>query len=350
MSFLIYGAYGYTGALIAREAKRRGLTPTLAGRDGGKLAALARELDLPSRPFALDDRAALDAALGDAPLVLHCAGPFSKTTRPMLEGCLRTGTHYLDITGEIGVFEMLAAQDVRARQAEVLLLPGVGFDVVPTDCLAAHLKSRLPEAAYLELAIQGMSGVSRGTALTAVENMDAGGAVRRGGQITRVPGAWRTRTVDFGGGPVEVVSIPWGDVATAYHTTDIPNIVTYARLPGAAVRAMKAGNYLGWLFSSSPVQRLLKRQIRQRPPGPDAQVRARGASVVWGQASTATSAQTVASRLRGPEAYELTVQTALAAAQKVMEGAARPGFQTPAGLFGKDFILEIDGVEREDVA
>ena len=157
--FLLYGSYGYTGRLIAERARELGLTPLLAGRDGAAHAAQGEELGLPVRAFALDDRAALDAALRETPVVLHAAGPFSRTAAPMAEACLRSGRHYLDITGEIAVFEALAARDRQARDAGVMLLPGVGFDVVPSDCLAVHLKRRLPGATQLTLAFQGGSGV-----------------------------------------------------------------------------------------------------------------------------------------------------------------------------------------------
>ncbi len=357
MSFLLYGAYGYTGTLIARAAAARGLRPVLAGRDAHKLHVLAGELGLPCRAFALRDRPALDDALGTAPLVLHAAGPFARTARPMVEACLRTGTHYLDLTGEIDVFEMLARQHVRARAAGVMMLPGVGFDVVPTDGLAAHLKRRQPGAAYLELAFSGMGGVSRGTARTAVEHVGRGGVVRKGGRLTPVPAAWRTRAVDFGEGPRTVVSIPWGDVATAYHTTGIPNVVVYAHVPRRAIRVLRAGRYVAPLLRTRAAQRLLqhvlgryvqRRYAEGRPAGPGEEVRRRGRSLVWGQAATAGGRRAI-SRLRGPESYTLTVRAALAAAQKVLDGTAPPGFQTPARAFGTDFALEIAGVEREDV-
>ncbi len=348
MPFLIYGAYGYTGQLIARLAKKRGLNPVLAGRDAKKLRPLADELGFAHNAFALDDRAALDAALKETGLVLHCAGPFARTSQPMAEACLRTGAHYLDITGEIGVFEMLAAQDVRALEAGITVLPGVGFDVVPTDCLAAHLKRRVPDAAYLELAIFGLSGVSRGTARTAVENLGEGGAIRREGQIRKVPAAWRTRRVDFGRGPTEVVSIPWGDVATAYHSTDIPNIITYMKVPKTAIRAMKLSRYAGPLLASAPVQKMLQGWIERRPAGPSEKERARGKSFVWGKAMSETGEAAV-SRLSGPEGYTFTARSALAAVEKVRAGAAEPGFQTPATAFGPDFALEIEDTRREDV-
>ena len=217
MPYLIYGAYGYTGALIARAAVEQGLTPTLAGRDDDRLRALADELDLPRRPFSLTSAADIDTALEDMTCVLHCAGPFAHTAAPMVEGCLRTNTHYLDITGEIEVFETLAALDDQAQEMEVMLLPGVGFDVVPSDGLAAHLHRRLPSAEQLELAIFNRGGgISRGTATSAIEHIGRGGLIRRDGKIQQVPLGWRTRTVDFGTGPVEVTAMPWGDVATAY--------------------------------------------------------------------------------------------------------------------------------------
>jgi short subunit dehydrogenase-like uncharacterized protein len=351
MSFLIYGAYGYTGALIAREAEARGLTPTLAGRDADQLDALAGELDLPCRAFALDDRAALSDAVAEADLVLNCAGPFARTAQPVVEACLRGGAHYLDITGEIAVFEQIAAQDSRAKAAGVMLMPGVGFDVVPTDCLAAHLHRQQPDTAYLELAIFGVGGVSRGTARTAALNAGRGGAIRTGGRIRRVPAAWRTRRVDFGRGPTEVVSIPWGDVATAWRTTGIPTIVTYAKLPDTAVRAMRLSRYVGPLLRTRPAQAFLETLVKERiPGGPDAQTREKGRSFVWGKAST-KGGRAAKARLRGPETYALTVQTALAATERTLQGDdAAPGYQTPAGRFGADFILEIDGTHREDLA
>lgn len=348
-SFLLYGANGYTGRLIAREAVERGLRPLLAGRNAEAVGILATELDLPHAAFALDDRSALDAALGDVPLVLHCAGPFSRTAQPMSDACLRTRTHYLDITGEIGVFETLAARSRAAEAVGIMLLPGAGFDVVPSDCLAAHLKRRLPTATHLALAFEGLGGgLSRGTATTMVENLGRGGAVRRQGRIQPVPTAWKTRRIDFGDGPVSVTTIPWGDVSTAYHSTGIPNIEVYTRVGRWPRRVMAASRQLGWLLGSAPVQRLLKGIIQWGAPGPTDAQRAQGASRLWGEVMDDARACAV-SRLRAPEGYTLTVLTAVAAAEKVLAGQAPAGFQTPSLAFGADWILEIPGVTREDL-
>lgn len=218
MAFLLYGSYGYTGELILEEALSRGLKPILAGRDSAKVAAQADALELEHRTFELSDSAALEAALKDVPVVLHAAGPFSQTWTPMVEACLKTGTHYLDITGEIAVFEQIAKRDNAAKAAGVMLLPGTGFDVVPSDYLAAHLKGLLPDATQLRLAFQGLGKVSRGTRRTALESFGTGGAVRHGGEIGRVPAAYKTRDIDFGLGPVTAVTIPWGDVAPGFQT------------------------------------------------------------------------------------------------------------------------------------
>lgn len=348
-NFLIYGANGYTGNLIARLAVERGLRPVLAGRDRDKISRQASELKLEHRAFALEDTATLEAALQTIAVVLHCAGPFSHTSNLMADACLKTKTHYLDITGEVAVFESLAARGAQAQSAGVMLLPGVGFDVVPSDCLAAHLKRRLPSATRLTLAIQGMGRISHGTATTMVENINRGGLVRLDGKLTSVPSAWKTRSVDFGGGPIKATTIPWGDISTAFHSTGIPNIEVYAALPGAVRRIMKLTRPLGRVLASALAQRFLKRRIKAQPPGPSDAERARGKSLVWGEV-TDEAGQQKQSRLQGPEGYTLTALTALAIVERALKGDAPHGFQTPSRAYGADLILEIEGVTREDLS
>jgi short subunit dehydrogenase-like uncharacterized protein len=346
---LIYGATGYTGELVARRAVALGLRPTLAGRSAEGVGALARALDLPHLVVGLDDPPALDAALRGHVAVLHCAGPFSRTSRPMADACLRTGVHYLDITGEIGVFEALSRRDEAAQAAGVMLLPGVGFDVVPSDCLAAHLKRRLPGATSLALAFRAIGRASRGTTATAVESAGKGGAVRRDGKIILVPAAHDSRRVDFGRGPVEVVAIPWGDVSTAYHSTGIPNITVYTYAPPRLLKLLRLGRPLAPLLAAPPVQALLRGLVRRQPPGPSAEERARGLTLLWGEAVD-SAGQRVASRMRTPEGYTLTAAAAVHIAQKTLAGEVAPGFQTPSRAYGADLVLELDGVTREDLA
>jgi len=344
--WLLYGANGYTGELIARRAVAAGERPVLGGRSAASVGRLAGELGLEQRVFALDDPAAVDRGLEGMKAVLHCAGPFSRTAGPMAEGCLRARAHYLDITGEIEVFEGMAARGAAALRAGVTLLPGVGFDVVPSDGLAAHLHGRLPSATHLALGFQGSGRLSRGTATTMVENLHRGGAVRREGRIVRVPAAWRTRVIDFGAGPVAAITIPWGDVATAYHTTGIPNIEVYTVVPRTTRLLFKAARPLAPLLATGPVQSLLKRRIQSGPPGPSAAHRARARSLLWGEARD--TSQVVVSRLDTLEGYELTSRTALLALQCVVAGGVGAGFQTPSRAFGADFVLAVESTVRRD--
>ncbi len=349
--FLLYGATGYTGELIARRIVAAGLRPVLGGRSAQPIAALAEELDLPHVIADVNDSASLDKAIGAIRsahrLVLNCAGPFSRTANQVSDACLKNAAHYLDITGEIGVFEMLAQKDARARNMDVMVLPGVGFDVVPSDCLAAHVSRHLPSATRLVIAIHAGSRISRGTALTSLENMGKGGAVRRSGRIERVPGAWKDRSVDFGSGPVRVTTMPWGDVATAWYSTGIPNIDVYMAIPDGMRRLLKLGRFALPIVASKPVRAVIASRIRQGPAGPTKEHRESGASHFWAQASDDKGAR-FGARLFGPEGYELTVRTAVECVNRTLRGLAKPGFQTPSRAFGADLILSIDGVRRQD--
>lgn len=345
---LIYGVTGYTGRLVLEEALARGHRPILSGRSAAAVEALARQHGLDARPAALDDPAAMQRALAGAGLVIHCAGPFLHTAQPMLAACLAARVHYLDITGEIGVFEAMAAAHARGVQAGITILPGVGFDVVPTDCLAAHLKRRLPGATSLELAFSGGTGPSHGTAATVIEGLGLGGAVRRGGRITRVPSAWRTRTVPFADKPRLCVTIPWGDVSTAYHSTGIPDITTYMATTASGLRSMRLMRLVEPVLRMRALKRFLLGRLKSRPAGPSAAALDRTQSQVWGEATDAAGAS-VRARLSAATGYKLTALAAVRAAEKVAAGGIATGFVTPSKAFGADFVLEIPGSVREDL-
>jgi NAD(P)-dependent dehydrogenase (short-subunit alcohol dehydrogenase family) len=218
---LIYGATGYTGRLIAKAANDRGARPILAGRNLDKVKRVAEPLGLIARAFDLGDPARIDAAIKDVSVVLCAAGPFSATSQPVADARLRNRVHYLDITGEIDVFEALAARDAEAKARGIMLLPGVGFDVAPSDCLAAHLKRRLPDANDLKLYLSLGANMSRGTAKTMIEAIAAGTRMRRNGRIVSRDRA-EVGSCDFGEGEKPTVQVGWGDVATAFHSTGIP--------------------------------------------------------------------------------------------------------------------------------
>lgn len=337
-NWMIYGANGYTGELIAREAVRRGQHPIVAGRNAERVNALARELGCEARVFDLDQ---ID--LSGVSLVLHCAGPFIHTSKPMVKACLAAGAHYLDITGEIGVFEAVFRRDEEAKQRGVALLPGVGFDVVPTDCLAAMLHQELPDATELWLAFSMRNGgVSRGTLKTMIEGAGRGGAIRRNGKIEVVPQLFDVRSIPFRSGPRMAMTIPWGDVSTAFHTTGIPNIRVYSSQSPRALRRLRLMGPFLPLLRIGPLRRLAQKYA-DRTTGPSDQQRASARIDLWGRAVNAQGKE-VTRTMSVAEGYNFTVLSALAAVDKVL-GAPKPGAFTPAKFFGPKFVTEIPGTE-----
>ena len=345
MSILLYGAYGYTGRLIAQEAEDRGLEPVLAGRDAAKLDALENALNFSTRVTSLSEPDRLRRKLEDVPAVLHCAGPFVQTAPPMVEACLDTGTHYLDLTGEMDVFRRLAGRSEEAEAAGIMLLPGIGFDVVPTDCLANFVAGRAAGATTLEIAIYARGTVSQGTLKTLIEQMGRGGLVRREGKLREVPPGWTSRTVDLGDRQRRVLSIPEGSVVTSGHSTDVPNVTTYLALPPLVQSLLRASRYVQGLLTWPPVKRLLKRLVELQGEGPTAGQRRQGRTEVWASARRAGEGP-VTARLHGPEAYTFTARAAVNAVERVLDGTAPPGYQTPSTAFGADFALDVEGTER----
>lgn len=346
--FVIYGAYGFTGELITELAVKKGFKPLLAGRNEEKLRSIANRFELEYAVFDVNEKEKIMACLQDKKLLLHCAGPFAHTYRQMTDACMKTKTHYLDITGELAVFEGSAARNDEAKNNGIMLMPGVGFDVVPSDCLASYLKKQLPDAIHLKLAFTSLGRMSRGTSLTMVENLGGGGFIRKNGKIIKVPVAHKVDFFPFGEKKLLCATIPWGDVSTAFYSTQIPNIETYVSVSPQLVKYMKTGNYLGWLLSSSPVQKFLKSRVMKSKPGPDEKERKEGSSAFFGQVENSGGIKKQAV-LRTPEGYSLTADAALMITEKVLSGQFKPGFMTPSMMFGSELILEIQGTERKDL-
>lgn len=350
-SMLIYGAYGYSGRQILDAAVKRGLNPIAAGRDPQQTEALAREFGVAARSFALDDQRAVDAGLKGVSLVMHCAGPFSATAKAMLDGCIRAGAHYLDLCGEYKVIEAVAARDAQLKSAGVMAMSAVGMDVVPTDCLAAHMKQRMPEATRLDIYVRALEQLSRGTATTMVEGAGLPNVVRENGVLVEKRAGADRRKVAFPGkqvSMVSMVSVPWGDIATAYRTTGIPNIATHMSLmPGAPI-AIAIGGYFGWLTQTAFMQRLLKGLVKRFVTGPSVEHQAANRAEFIAEVRDGKG-RTLSSYLTTQEGYAFTNAAAVEICARVLAGEARPGFQTPGGLFGADFVLSIPGSARKDL-
>ena len=341
-TWLLYGANGYTGELLARLAAERGERPVLAGRNGPAVRRLAEELGLEHRVISLADRARVDAALADIDVVMHCAGPFSATSAPMVDACLRTGVHYADLTGEIAVFEAVYGRHTEARAAGVALVPGVGFDVVPTDHLLVRLQDELPDAVAADVALVSRGGFSAGTLRTVVEGMRAGGQVRRDGELVGVPTGHRSRRLRYGTTDVRVTSVPLGDVASGYRATGIPTITNFTNVPAGRLVAAFDG-VTRRALRIDPLHRSVDRTIA-RLDGPSPERRARTRSDLWAELRTADG-RSVAGAIQVPNTYDFTAHSALAAVRRLLRGDLRPGAWTPSQAFGADFLLTIPDIE-----
>ena len=346
---LVYGSYGYTGQLIVEHAVQEGVDMILAGRDEKRLREQAEKFNLPYRAFAVEETAKLDAALQEVDAVLHCAGPFVLTFKAMAEACIRNKKHYVDISGEIEEFEALALMDDEAKRAGVMLLPGGGFDVVPSDCLIAYTASKLPGANDLKLYIKSIgSGVSRGTARSGVENSHRAGRIRRDGKIVSVPNLYDSKEVDFGRGPTRLVTMGWGDVSTAYYSTGIPNVTVYMGFPKVMISMMKFTKIAGPLLYTRTARNFIKWLIGIFfAPGPSREKNKTGFSLLIAEVTDGT--KTVRAKLRTPEAYYLTALTSVEIMKRILLSDLKPGFQTPSKVYGADFILQFAGVQRDDL-
>lgn len=345
---VVYGSYGYTGQLIIEQCLKKGLTVLLSGRNEELLSQQSTSTKYPYQTVDIDDATALDRLLEKAALVIHCGGPFKFSAKQMAEACLRTTTHYTDITGEYNVFELLANMDAKAKQKGIMILPGAGFDVVPSDCLALHLKNKLPSATHLQLAfISTGGGLSRGTARSTLEGFGYGSMIRENGKYKPIKTAEKVKTINFGPFESRAVCIPWGDIATAFRSTGIPNIEVYLGVNSKIFRILYATRYFNWLFKMRWVKKIIKKQIDQRIKGPRQKHLDKGKSLLWGKV-TDGQGQSFESRLETLNGYALTARASVLIAEKILHGNFRTGYQTPAMAFGEGLIHEISAAEFID--
>lgn len=351
--FLIYGSYGYSGNLIAELACKQGLKPVLAGRDKDKLIEQAKRLGLDYLCFDLCNPDTAIQMIKPFVVVIHCAGPFIKTYKYMVQACLETVTHYIDITGEYNVIENLSKMHQQAVDAGVMLLPGAGFDVVPSDCLALYLKNELPDATELRLAIHARNltagsgvSVSRGTAKTMVENLSEGTMIRDGGVLRRITPGSNKRFFDFGGrNPVCCMNISWGDLASAWWSTHIPHIETYMSTPARMIALYRLINPFKAIFRLEFIKRYLSGRIDRMSAGPSNEELDDSIVKIYGEVMNAQG-KTAAALVQTPNAYKFTALSVMVIVSKILAGHAPIGFQTPSTAYGADLILEIAGVQR----
>lgn len=317
-TLLIYGATGYTGRMAAERAKALGLDVEIAGRSQQRLAGLAAQLDVPYRVFDTD--ADIQSFLSGVSVLLNFAGPFAHTAEPLMRACIVAGVDYLDITAEINVYRLAEKLGAQAASSNVMLLPGVGWDVVPTDSLAVQAARRVDMPTALNIALQVPGSMSRGSAMSVSEIIGAGLMARVDGKLIATPDA-TPRHFDFGQGPVLCVPLSFGDLVTAWHSTGIPNIAMFVHIAGDA-------------FPEGDLSLL--------PDGPTAEQRDahRARAVVEVMGADGTTARSVIETVNG---YSYTPLAAVEAARRVLNGERLPGFATPAKVFGDGFAQSIAG-------
>jgi len=345
---VVYGSYGYTGKLIINECLSKNLQVILAGRNENQLKLQSEQSGYPYKVVASDDLNGLKKLLEPAAIVIHCGGPFKHTAKTMSDACLATKTHYTDITGEYQVFESLSELDQQGKEKGITIMPGVGFDVVPSDCLALHLKNRLSSATHLQLAFtMSKGGLSRGTKKSMTEGLGYGSYVRKNGMLTYIPMGSRSMEIDFGSFKTLTLCIPWGDIATAWRSTGIPNIEVYTGATSQMINNAKRSNYFMWLLRMNWIKKILLNKIDKQPAGPTEEKLKGGKSYLWGKVWD-ESGKECTSRLETISGYLLTAKTAVLIAQKIMKGDFKTGYQTPAMAYGSDLILEVEGSKRKD--
>jgi len=335
---LLYGATGYTGHLVAQRLAAAGVEVVLAGRDPQGVAAVAEPLGMAWTAFALPDAEAAARALAGVDVVLHAAGPFEVTAAPMVAACLKAGAHYLDLGGEWPVFVDLIAQDAAAREAGIMILPGVGLTIAATDCLLALAKQAQPDAVKLRLGVSRAQVVTRGTVASAANLISPDVVIRRGGRLVRVAAGSLAHAFDFGDGLTETTALSWADVATGQITTGVGDIEVYSELSWTQRLSYRASGMAMAVTGAAPWRTVGGALAKAWPEAPNDERRQRAEFVMVCEAVDPWR-RTSRVRMRTRDGYTVSELVAAAAVERVLAGQAKPGFQTPARAFGANFVL-----------
>jgi short subunit dehydrogenase-like uncharacterized protein len=345
---LIYGATGYTGRLIAARLQDSGSEPVIAGRSPQRVQALAAQLGVTGWVMTPDDLNTLDEALGNVDVLINAASPFALTAPPLIQSCLRTKAHYLDITGELPVFQDAFGYDAAARERGIMIMPGTGLGIVASDCLATHVASLVPDAKYLRIGLLRPSSFSRGTFRSALGLANSRVSIRRNDQMISLPVGRLQRTFDFGDGERQSVAVSWADVFTAWHSTGIKNIEAYFEANFASRTFYQLGAGVADAMQLSPAKTLIDAVAGVLPEGPPEDQRRAERCVIVAEAENSWRQKRCA-RLETPDGYSFTAEATAAIAQRVICGDFVSGFQTPAKVYGADLVLEFEGTHREEI-
>lgn len=351
-NFLLYGANGYTGKLVLEELLKQNLKPIIGGRNSEQIKSLAVKHSLSYRIFSLNNHNDVLISLENIQILLNCAGPFIRTAKPLLKACLEKNVHYFDITGEIDVFEYAHSLDQKAKEQGIIICPGVGFDVVPTDCLALLLKEQFKyQADTLEIAFELQGGFSNGTALTSLGGSGNKTRIRRNGKLESLPYGKLSKEISFPHKILAVTSIPWGDVYTSYISTEIPNITVYMAIHPKMIARMRRLQKFFFLKDYQPFKYLVGKIVKRSIPtegGPSGEVRKNSKCLIWGCVSDTSNIHKLEMFLQTPNGYDLTAVLATKTILIFDLIDSKSGYFTPSQLFGSEFILGFSKVQLID--
>jgi short subunit dehydrogenase-like uncharacterized protein len=324
----LLGASGYTGRLVAAELARRGIDHRLGGRSADRLA------QVPSAGVRhvvdITEPASLDRFLDGVEVLITCVGPFAQHGMPVVEAAVRTGTPYVDSTGE---FSFMSEVYERFRKVATPVVPACGFDYIPGDLAAAIAVEQLGGTAEEIDVLYRLRGgkPSRGTARSAV------GAL---GAASLTP---RRIVLDGPDGPMSAVEVPWGEQVT------VPLHVPGARVrsgivaPDAFTRAAALAAPVVAL--TSPLTRaaapLLNKLVDRMKEGPDDETRGKAESLVVAEARAGARSARVAVHCR--DAYGLTARLLVEASQQITGTGA---MATAEALSPRVFLDAVSGSDH----
>ena len=335
---MLYGANGYSAKLIIEELIPRNIMPILAGRNESVIKNLAAEYNCEWKAFDLSDEIKLIESLKNVHTLLNCAGPFKYTAKDLIDACLLAKTNYLDITGEMPVMHLAFSLRKSAKKNGIVILPSVGFDIIPTDCLAKRLSEKMPDATHLKLGLINKRGkISRGTFLTTLEFLGGKGKIRRSGNVvdSRIGEFkinFKRKEFTFYG-----ISIPWGDVYSSYHSTGIPNAEVYLAVPKFVSIISPLLLFFMKLLRVQSVKNIVGNYIKEHYTGPTVEERESAETYIWGMVENGKG-EKIEEVYQVQEGYNLTAKGAAECSVRVLNNNLPPGTYTPSMAFGSDFL------------
>lgn len=347
-SWMIYGATGFTGTLIAEEAVRHGLSPVLAGRNAEKLRNLAERLGLRWVSFSLDDECALREAAESVDLMLHAAGRFADTSTRMMDACLAAKSHYLDISNEISVLQAARSRHHLAEQNGVSIIPGVGFGTIASSCLARYVCEKICDPLSLEIVISPyVSHKSIGATMSTLETIALGGYVRKNGILVNIPFGSGVKRIHTDNSDYYVLPIPSGDLEAAYLVTGIANISVFMTTSINPTLARLALPFAQKLLSRSSLRELIFGWLdRWQTSSLMKPVDTNRRSWAWARAVD-RHGNAAEAMLETGEGYAFTASTSIQAVKWVLKKHTT-GANSLATAFGADFVLGIEGTQMYD--